>query len=313
MPILPPVPHVVVFGSINMDLVARTPRFARAGETLIGSGFSTVPGGKGANQAVACARLGASVRMVGRVGFGSFGDTLLEGLRSQGVNVEAVVRMPGSSGVAVIEVEDSGENHIVVIPGANAAVGAEDLERLGAALEGAAVLLLQLEVPLASVLGAARLARAHGVPVMLDPAPAQDLPPELYALCDLITPNASEAASLVGFALEDEVDIFKAGRELLSKGVREVLIKRGALGVTWMNAAGTRSLPAFKVQAVDTVAAGDAFNGGLAAALAQGFPLEQALRWGLAAGALSVTKPGAQSSLPSRTELLDLLARSDER
>jgi len=295
-----------------MDLVARTPRFARAGETLIGSGFSTVPGGKGANQAVACARLGASVRMVGRVGQDSFGDTLLEGLRSNGVNVEAVVTMPGSSGVAAIEVEDSGENHIIVIPGANAAVGAEDLERLDRALEGAAVLLLQLEVPLGSVLGAARLARAHGVPVMLDPAPAQDLPPELYALCDLITPNASEAASLVGFALETETDVFKAGRELLSKGVREVLIKRGALGVTWMNAAGTRTLPALKVQAVDTVAAGDAFNGGLAAALAQGFSLEQALAWGLAAGALSVTKPGAQGSLPSRTEVRELLATSTE-
>ena len=295
-----------------MDLVARTPRFARAGETLIGSGFSTVPGGKGANQAVACARLGASVRMVGRVGQDSFGDTLLEGLRSNGVNVEAVVTMPGSSGVAAIEVEDSGENHIIVIPGANAAVGAEDLERLDRALEGAAVLLLQLEVPLGSVLGAARLARAHGVPVMLDPAPAQDLPPEQYALCDLITPNASEAASLVGFALETETDVFKAGRELLSKGVREVLIKRGALGVTWMNAAGTRTLPALKVQAVDTVAAGDAFNGGLAAALAQGFSLEQALAWGLAAGALSVTKPGAQGSLPSRTEVRELLATSTE-
>ena len=310
---LPPTRHVVVFGSINMDLVARTPRFARAGETLIGSSFSTVSGGKGANQAVACARLGVSVRMVGRVGQDPFGDTLLEGLRSDGVNVEAVVRIPGSSGVAVIEVEDSGENHIIVIPGANGTVGAEDLERLETALEGAAVLLLQLEVPLPCVLGAARLARMHGVPVMLDPAPAQDLPPELYALCDLITPNASEAASLVGFALESEEDVFKAGRELLSKGVREVLIKRGALGVTWMNAAGTRTLPAFKVQVVDTVAAGDAFNGGLAAALAQGFPLEQALAWGSAAGALSVTKSGAQSSLPGRAEVLELLATSDER
>ena len=161
-------------------------------------------------------------------------------------------------------------------------------------------------------MGAARLARAHGVPVMLDPAPAQDLPLELYALCDLITPNASEAASLVGFALETETDVFKAGRELLSRGVREVLIKRGALGVTWMNAAGTRTLPALKVQAVDTVAAGDAFNGGLAAALAQGFSLEQALAWGLAAGTLSVTKPGAQGSLPSRVEVLELLATSTE-
>lgn len=307
MSTLPPAPHVVVYGSINIDLVVRTPRFARAGETLIGSSFSTISGGKGVNQAVACARLGANVRMVGRVGQDPFGDTLLEGLRAQGVNVEAVVRMPGSSGLAVIEVEDLGENHIVVIPGANAAVGAEDLERLEAALEEAA-LLLQLEVPLSSVLQAAR--RAHGGAAMLDPAPAQHLPPELYALCHLITPNASEAASLVGFALESETDVFKAGRELLSKGVREVLIKRGALGVTWMNAAGTRTLPALKVQAVDTVAAGDAFNGGLAAALAQGLPLEQALVWGSAAGALSVTKLGAQSSLPSRAEVLELLAMS---
>lgn len=308
---LSPTPHVVVFGSINMDLVVRTPRFVQPGETLIGSSFFAVPGGKGANQAVACARLGVSTHMVGRVGHDTFGDTLLESLRSDGVKVDAVVRALGSSGVAVIDVEDSGENRIVVVPGANAQVGAEDLKRLERVLEGAAVLLLQLEVPLEVVLQAARLARARGVTVVLDPAPAQTLPHELYALTDFLTPNASEAASLVGFALEDNKSVLKAGRELLSRGVREVILKRGGNGVTWMNAAGGRTLPTFQVTVVDTVAAGDAFNGGLAAALCEGRPLEEALRWGMATGALSVTKLGAQSSLPHRVEMLELLTRQD--
>lgn len=302
-----PASQVVVFGSVNMDLVARVSRFVRPGETIIGEGFTTVPGGKGANQAVAAARLGAGVRMVGRVGQDAFGQALLSALRGQGVDTGGVAVVPGSSGVAVIEVEAGGENRIVVIPGANGTLGAADLARLDAALDGAGVLLLQLEVPLPAVLAAARLAHARGVRVMLDPAPARDLPAELYALTDVMTPNESETAVLVGFPVQSEEDVEKAARELLSRGVREVLIKRGSRGAFWMNGKMAQAFPAFPVEALDTVAAGDAFNGGLAAALGEGRRMAEAIRWASATGALAVTRPGAQSSLPSRAEVLALL------
>ena len=301
-------PHVVVFGSVNMDLVARVPRFVRAGETILGDRFSTVPGGKGANQAVAVARLDVPVRMVGRVGQDAFGRALLDALAAQGVDTAEVQAVPGSSGVAVIEVEVSGENRITVIPGANGSVGVSDLERLDAALEGAAVLLLQLEVPLSVVVAAARLARARGVTVVLDPAPATELPAELYTLTDLITPNASEAAALVGFPVQSPGDAIRAAGVLRARGVPEVLIKRGAEGVLWAGSGAVQVLPAFPVEAIDTVAAGDAFNGGLAAALSEGCPLPEAISWGLATAALSVTRPGAQDSLPSRTEVEALMA-----
>lgn len=302
-------PHVVVFGSLNMDLVARVPRFVRPGETLIGEGFTTAPGGKGANQAVACARLGVRTRMVGRVGQDAFGQALLESLRAQGVDTAGVERTPGASGVALIEVQSDGENRITVIPGANGRVDEADLERLGSALDGAAALLLQLEVPLPAVVEAAQLARSRNVTVLLDPAPARALPDELYALTDLITPNESEAALLVGFPVRTGEDAAAAARELRERGVREVLIKRGARGVLWLGSGAVREVPAFEVEAVDTVAAGDAFNGGLAAALAGGRPLAEAIRWGSATAALSVTRPGAQSSLPDRAEVELLLAR----
>ena len=301
--------HVVVFGSINMDLVARVPRFARAGETVLGDSFATVPGGKGANQAVAAARLGVPVRMVGRVGQDAFGPVLLDALAAHGVNIQGVAVVPGASGVAMIEVDAGGENRIIVIPGANGGLGVPDLERLDAALEGAAVLLLQLEVPLPAVVEAARLARARGVTVVLDPAPAQTLPAELYPLIDLLTPNASEAGVLVGFPVVTEKDAEKAAQELRSRGVAEVLIKRGGQGVLWAGAGPVQFMPAYHVEAVDTVAAGDAFNGGLAAALAGRLPLAEAIQWGLATAALAVTRHGAQDSLPSRSEVQVLLAR----
>lgn len=264
--------HVVVFGSLNMDLVARVPRFARPGETLIGESFTTVSGGKGANQAVACARLGVPTRMVGRVGEDAFGRELLDALRAQGVDAGGVATVPGSSGVALIEVQSDGENRITVIPGANGGVGEDDLGRLDSALDGAAALLLQLEVPLPAVVEAARLARSRGVTVVLDPAPAQELPDELYALTDLITPNESEAGVLVGFPVQTGEDAVNAARDLRLRGVPTVLIKRGARGVLWAGDAPVQKLPAFEVEAVDTVAAGDAFNGGFAAALAGGTP-----------------------------------------
>jgi ribokinase len=304
---------IVVFGSINMDLVVATPRLPRPGETLTGSGFATLPGGKGANQAVACARLGAATRMVGRLGADSFAAALRDGLAGAGVDLAGVAddrALP--SGVALITVEEAGENTIVVIPGANGAVGAAELARLQVALAGARVLLLQLEVPLAAVLAAAKAARACGAIVVLDPAPAQALPDALLAQVDILTPNEGEAAALVGFPIAADADAARAADALRARGPAHVIIKRGASGALAASAAGTLDLPAIPVAAVDTVAAGDAFNAGLAVALAEGRPFAEALRWGLAAGACAVTRPGAQAAMPSRAELLQLLATTAE-
>lgn len=304
---------IVVFGSINMDLVVRTPRLPQAGETLTGYTFFTASGGKGANQAVASARLGAPTRMIGRVGGDVFGPTLLDNLRADGVDISGVIidhKQP--SGVAVIAVDDAAENTIIVIPGANGAIGSDDLARLTDTLAEATVLLLQLEIPMDAVVAAARVAHEHGVKVIVDPAPARSLPPELYDLIDVLTPNETEAAVLVGFDLHDRDAVEQAARVLLERGARNVVIKLGSKGAFWTDGATSRFLPAFPVEAVDTVAAGDAFNGGLAAALNKGEEIASALRWGLAAGALSVTKAGAQPSLPHLDAVTQLLKSATE-
>lgn len=298
---------IVVFGSINMDLVVRTPRLPAPGETLTGHTFFTAPGGKGANQAVACARLGAPTRMVGRVGDDLFGEQLRASLRSFGVQDDGVLTTPGPSGVALIAVDDAAENTIVIVPGANGTVSSDDIPRLEQSLDGARVLLLQLEVPMATVVAAAHAAHARGATVILDPAPALPLPDELWALTDILTPNESEAAALTGIPVRDEQSAAAAARALLARGTRTVIIKLGARGALVADASGARLWSPFIVTPVDTVAAGDAFNGGLAVALSEGRPFEEAIRWGLAAGALSVTKPGAQPSMPERRELLALL------
>lgn len=295
---------VVVFGSINMDLVVRTPRLPALAETITGHEFFTAPGGKGANQAVAAARLDVPTQMVGRVGSDTFGQELRQNLISAGADVSAVFTDPAvSSGVAVIAVDDNAQNNIIIVPGANGRVGQDDLNRLETSLAGAKVLLLQLEVPLEAVVAAARLAYQRGVTVVLDPAPAQELPAELYTLVDIITPNEVEAGQLVGVAIKSHNDAASAAKMLHSLGAKTVIVKMGALGVLYAQAEGEPILvTAFEVQAVDTVAAGDAFNGGLAAALVEGKALPEAVRWGAVAGALSATKMGAQPSMPSRAE-----------
>ncbi|KAB8141058.1 ribokinase [Chloroflexia bacterium SDU3-3] len=299
---------IVVFGSINMDLVASVARLPQAGETLSGSGFASVPGGKGANQAVACARLGVPTAFVGKLGADSFGHELRRGLEREGVGVTGLgtaADLP--SGIAVITVDARGENTIVVVPGANGAVGEAELDALERQLAGAKVLLLQLEVPLAAVEAAAAAARERGVLVVLDPAPAQPLPAALLRQVDIITPNETEAAALVGFALADDAAIARAAELLCERGAGGAIIKLGGRGAYVL--AGGRGvwLPAFAVEAVDTVAAGDAFNGALAAALSLGMPLEEAARWGAAGGALATTRRGAQAAMPTRAELAALL------
>jgi ribokinase len=286
-----------------MDLVARTPRLPAPAETITGHQFFTAPGGKGANQAVAAARLNAPTTMTGRVGGDSFGAELRHNLAQAGVNIDTVYTDPDiSSGVAIIAVDDAAQNNIIIVPGANGRVNQADVDRLGQLLPQANVLLLQLEVPLEATIAAAQLARRHGVTVVLDPAPARSLPANLYPLVDVITPNEVEAAQLVGFPVKTPADGQRAAAALLDLGAKTALVKMGAQGVAVAAPGVSTFIPAFKVQAVDTTAAGDAFNGGMAAALVEGHSLETAVVWGAAAGALSATKVGAQSSMPTRAQ-----------
>lgn len=299
---------VAVFGSINMDLVARTPRLPAPAETLTGYEFFTAPGGKGANQAVAAARLNTPTKMIGRIGDDSFGAELRRHLSAAGVDISAVLTdQSTSSGVAIIAVDDTAQNSIIIVPGANGRLGPPDIDRLAGPLTGIEVLLLQLEIPLEATMAAAQLAQQRGITVILDPAPARKLPPDVYGLIDIITPNEVEAGQLVDFPVKTREEATLAATTLVDRGVRTAIIKMGAQGVVYASRETTGFVPAFKVKAIDTVAAGDAFNGGLATALVEGQPLPLAVRWGAAAGALSTTKRGAQPSMPGRAEFGNFL------
>lgn len=301
---------LIVFGSINLDLVTKTPRLPLPGESLTGHNFFTAFGGKGANQAVMAARLGIETYMVGRVGNDSFGQELLGSLQESGVICDRVFVDPSiHSGVAVITVEDSGENTIILVPGANGQVNQTDVEQINPLFSDAFALLLQLEIPLAAVKAAAENARKAGVKVILDPAPAQvNVPADFYPLVDIITPNETEASLLVGFPVNSAETAAKAAQELQRRGVEIVLVTLGAKGVFCATKDDDFFLPAFSVEAIDTVAAGDAFNGAIATALATGKSLREAVVWGAAAGALATTKVGAQSSLCDRATLEKFLA-----
>jgi ribokinase len=298
---------IIVFGSINLDLVAQVPRLPKPGETLSGSSFSTVPGGKGANQAVGAARLGGATRMIGRVGGDAFGAELLKSLQDAGVQTDLVsVDRSISSGVAMIAVDNQSENHIIVIPGANGNVDKTDLDKLESVLTDSSILLLQLEIPFAIVESAAAIAHQIGATVILDPAPAPEtFPNKLYPLIDILTPNAIEAAQLVGFPVENDVD--RAATALQQKGAKTIVIKLGAQGAFCATERERFCVPAFSVNAIDTVAAGDAFNAGLAVALSEARSIQEAMIWGAASGALSTTQSGAQTSLVDRSTLEQFL------
>ena len=285
---------VVVVGSINMDLVAVATRFPAPGETISGERFVTVPGAKGANQAVAASRLGAEVSMVGKVGHDGFGDQLLAVLQQEGVDTRHVGRVEGASGVALITVS-GGENSIVVVPGANHALLPEDIAAAEEVLASADVILTQLEIPLATVQAVLAVAARHGVPVILNPAPAQPLPADLLAQCALITPNEHELGTVLGRPGEGM-------HTLLPLLPGKVVMTHGKHGAWHARADGSLyHQPGFAVQAVDSTGAGDTFNGALAAFLPQG--LEIAMRHAAAAGALAVTRLGAQAGMPHRSEL----------
>ena len=301
--------HVTVVGSLNMDLVVRAPRIPEPGETIIGGEFRTVPGGKGANQAVAAARLGAQVAMVGRVGGDAFGGLLLDNLAAAGVDHTFVARdAEAATGVALIEVDDAGQNSIVVVSGANMRLAPVDVEAAAAAIGVADVLLLQLESPLETVTRAAQVAHAQGVTVILNPAPARPVPDGLLGLVDVLIPNESETALLTGLPVGGQEETEAAAAALRRMGVATVILTLGGRGALLAHAGGVELFPAFDVTPVDTTAAGDAFVGGLAVALAEGRPLQEAVRWGNAAGALATMTLGAQPSLPTRQALERMLA-----
>ncbi len=296
--------QVTVVGSLNMDLVVRAPHMPKPGETIIGNDFQTVPGGKGANQAVAAARLGAQVSMVGRLGGDAFAGPLLENLMAAGVDHTFVSQDPeAATGVALIVVDDTGQNSIVVVSGANMRLWPADVEAAEGAIAAADVLLLQLESPLETVTRAAEVARSHGVPVILNPAPARLFPPTLLSLVDVLIPNESETELLSGMPVGNQAEAEAAAQVLRASGVGTVLLTLGARGALLAAEARPQLFPAFEVKPVDTTAAGDAFVAGFAVAMAEGKELSEAVRWGNAAGALATTQLGAQPSLPTRRVL----------
>jgi ribokinase len=295
---------ILVLGSINLDLVVEAPRLPQPGETLRGTAFHTSPGGKGANQAVAAARQGASTRLIGRVGSDDFGEQLVEAIRAAGVRVSAInVDRDAPTGVALICVAETGENTIVTVKGANGNVGAEELGVLDRIRLQSLVLLMQLEIPVPVATAAAESAREAGLIVILDPAPVTELPDALLANVSWITPNETETNALTGIDPSDQERAAKAGEALRSRGVERVALKLGPRGCVYVGPEGTISIPSPEVKAVDTVGAGDAFNGALAAALIAGHDVEGALRRACAAGAIAATRRGALPSLPTRAEV----------
>lgn len=295
---------IVVLGSLNMDLVMRTPRVPVGGETLHGHEFATLPGGKGANQAVACARLGAKVRMIGQVGSDGFGTALRDGLAADGIDVSGVEQVTGCvTGVAMILVEDIDQNRIILAAGANGALTSASVDSHAGVIVGAAMLVLQLEVPMPVVVRAVEIAHAAGVPVLLNPGPAAPLPENLWPQIDMLVPNESEASLLSGIEVSDVASAFVAARLLRQRGVKRVLVTLGANGVAVIDDGGERHLPADVVKPVDTTAAGDTFIGGLSAGLTEGMSLDDAIALGQRASALCVTRLGAQPSIPYRSEI----------
>ena len=295
---------VVVIGSLNMDLVTRAPRLPKGGETLIGQSFTTVSGGKGANQAVAAARLGAQVSMVGCVGNDAYGEALRGALLAEQIDCRAVSTVDGSSGVALIVVDDSSQNSIVIVPGANSALTAETIDRFDSVIRAADVLICQLEVPDASVGHALKRGRELGKTVILNPAPAsRPLPSDWYASIDYLIPNESEASALSGLSVDSLDTAQAAATRLIALGAGKVIITLGAQGSLFADGQRFEHFPAPVVKAVDTTAAGDTFVGGFAAALAAGNDEAQAIRFGQVAAALSVTRAGAQPSIPALSDV----------
>ncbi len=299
-------PHIVVVGSLNMDLVVEVPTIPLPGETVLGKNFATFPGGKGANQAVAAARLGARVSMIGRVGQDAFGDELLASAESNGIDTTHIGRDEAeATGVAMICVDAQGQNNIAVASGANFTLTAGDVRRAWAELGDVDLLVMPLETPLETIATAVALASESGVKVILNPAPARDLPQEILAGVDVLVPNEPEAAQLTGMPVETRQETREAAKRLLALGVGHVVLTLGSRGTLVLTGEDETfsEVAARQVEVVDTTAAGDAFVAGLAVALGEGRSLVEAAQFANAVGALAVTKQGAQPGMPSRHEV----------
>jgi ribokinase len=293
-------PKIVVVGSSNMDLVVKSPRIPAKGETILGGDFIMTPGGKGANQAVAAAKLGAVVYFVAKLGDDIFGRQSLSNFQKVGIRTDYIVQTEEApSGVALITVDDAGDNMIVVAPGANLKLSLEDVKKAQSAITSSGAVAAQLEVPLETVECTAKLANDAGVPFILDPAPAQKLSGEFLRMVDVLTPNETEAEILTGIKVTDENSAMVAAKNLLDRGVKAVILTMGSKGYILATKDGVEFVPSVKVDAVDTTAAGDAFTGSLAIGMAQGKTLGDAALFANHAAALSVTKMGAQSSMPN--------------
>lgn len=300
---------IVIVGSVTMDLVTRTPRIPAIGETLIGTGFTTTPGGKGANQAVAAGRLGYAVSMVAHVGTDAYGPALIENLQQAGVDTSAIQPVEGSSGLAPMFVAETGENSIVVVPGANGKMDSATVDANAELIRSAGMVLCQLEIPLDTLAYALDFCASAGVPVMLDPAPAAALPDSVLKYVACFTPNETEAAFYAG----GEASAEETAERLHKRGIRNVVLKRGAEGAYLsMNSGEVGWAQPYKVNAIDTVAAGDCFNGAFAVGLLEGRDPFDAARFANAAAAICVTRHGAQASMPSRADVDKFMAERSQ-
>lgn len=294
---------ICVLGSINIDLVTKTKAFPKAGQTVSGYEFQTFPGGKGANQAVAAGRLGAAVTFLGKVGSDAFGEMALRSLREANVDVSYIKEEEISTGTASITVNAQGENTIIVVPGANGLVDVDYVNRNKKAIDDADILMLQLEIPMETVEWAADYAAKAGKLVILDPAPAVRLSENLLKCSGIVTPNETELAIISEMNVDDESKAMDAAKALMKQGVSTVVHKSGGKGAYLMSDKEACLVPGFKVNVVDTTAAGDSFNAGLAVSLAKGNAMKESVRYANAVGAMAVTKMGAQSAMPTQAEL----------
>ena len=307
------VPTIAVVGSSNMDLVVKSKRIPAIGETILGGDFIMAPGGKGANQAVAAAKLGAQVFFIAKLGEDIFGSQSLNNFEKEGVNTKYVLQTKEApSGVALIMVDDDGNNLIVVAPGANQSLSPEDVKEAGTEIASSGALVAQLEVPIETIECAAGLANKSNVPFILDPAPAQKLSPQLLKMVDVLTPNETEAQFLTGVEVKDQESASAAAQKLLECGVKTVILTMGASGYLTVSNEGTEFVPARKVKAADSTAAGDAFTGSLAVGLARGQTLSEAALFANNVAAVSVTKMGAQPSMPTVQEVEAFISKMEQ-
>lgn len=304
-------PRIAVLGSSNTDMIVKLPNLPGPGETVIGGTFSMAAGGKGANQAVAAARAGGNVTFISRVGNDTFGRQSVAGFANEGMNTSHIeIDARAASGIALILVDQTGENSIGVASGANAEISVSDVEKALGAITSSDIFLTQLEIPLAAAGAAMRKAQQAGVPVILNPAPSQPLPTDIFSQVSVLTPNEREAEHLTGTRIQDDAGTVQAARSLLKRGVRSVVITLGGRGAYIADPTHGEFIPAFRVRAIDTTAAGDVFSGTLAVALAEKASLREAAVFASAAAALSVTRLGAQPSAPQRADIESFLKQN---